>query len=194
MFELAEQMGFRKSRLLAEEYLPLVSAPVQRHIKLVNDMMKKGHFPHLEQSNVCRVDDLFFYTAIHEDNFNACAAFFSKSGGARTLMEGPTLVGLNLAAQQLKQQEGYTSTECRDLLYPFKLNSRSVGTFQKGYLTPDDYQTQNGKVTIKYVNSENDSDRKSGEGIITVTAVRDRRGDRRVVLDEQNFAVTYKYA
>jgi hypothetical protein len=194
MFDFATHLGFTKTDLLAEDYRRLLPEAVSKQVGEINEYMRKHHFPDFSQSHVCQVSDRFFYTALHDDRFNACAAFYRGQSGARTMMEGPTLVGLAMVTRLLKNTKGLTSRDLRDLLYPQTLITRSQGTFQTGYQTADKYTSREGIVTVNYDNRKYDEETKTGEGVISVTAIRDRLGDRSVVVDNKTFDITYRTA
>ena len=192
MFDFARQVGFARSPLNIHDYKGILHEDVQTQVDAANTKMYRGNFIYIDTASVWRADNDFFYTAIHRDRFNACAAFFDKQTGIRTMMEGPTLVGLSLASRYLKGLKHYDSSDSHDLLYPQKAVSLSAGTFQKGYQQPDIYRSENGIVRVGYTNLSHDEDTKKGKGRINVIGIEDHEGDRKVVLN-QDFSVSYQY-
>lgn len=100
-----------------------------------------------------------------------------------TLMEGPSLVAIGGAAEALAAS---TSTaRARAVLQPRVGIRRSIGSFQSGYVEPDEYETEEAKITIDY---ESDG---SGTGLVEIVARHRISGTR---MFGERMEVTYPVA
>jgi hypothetical protein len=196
MDEYASQLGFTQESDLIAQYMENLPGSLRSEVVKVNTKMKLGGFNDFSSSNVCVAEQerLFFYTATHDDEFNACAAFYNRRYAQhRDMMEGPTLIGLAMAARYLRTQKNYSSDACRSLLYPAHALKSSAGTFEKGYAIPDEFKADRGVVKVDYKNLTHDASKKRGKGKITVVGIDDREDDRKVVLNK-DFTINYDVA
>ena len=193
MLAYADQLGYSKNDLIAS-YQDRLPSNVRDETIAMNRKMRRWHFTDWDNSNVYREEQTLFYTAGHADNFNACTAFYDLDQpiALRTAMEGPTLVGLAVAAHICRSQKNYSRDATRGLLYPVKATTSSAGTFQTGYAPnhKDKIITKNGHGEVGYENILFNPSTKTGKGKITVTFVEDNNGNPRIAL---NKAVHIKY-
>ena len=192
MKEYADQLKYAKKSVISD-YQQSLASNVRGEVTLMNKKMRRNNFTDWDGSNVYREEQTLFYTAGHEDNFNACTAFYDldQPTTLRTAMEGPTLVGLAIAAQIYRGQKNYSSEATQRLLYPRNVVTASAGTFQKGYFQPDQFKSKDGVVKVDYKNLSYDPSAKTGKGKITVVGIEDHEGDRRVTLNK-DLSINYQ--
>jgi hypothetical protein len=183
---LATAVGTTTLANLISEYIAknVVSKNLRNEVTQVNiHMAKEGGFDDLSVSVVYGKFGYFFYAARHNDKFNICIPFFDASRVNKsiiTMVEGPSVVGLALAAERIAQKR--SKDDANAVLLPQVALQRSVGTFQTGYSQPDRYTTKVGTVDIGYQSNG------KGEGTVNVRAI--RSNPNQVLLDE-NYDITY---
>jgi len=194
MRTFAAETGFVSSGQTIDAYKQNLSKAKQEDVNKVIAKMKLSHFNDFGASvHSFGSEGRFFYTAKHQDRFDGCAGFYDGQNSTnRAVMEGPTLVGLALAAQLLKQENKYTTEAARRQLYPTKIGKNSRGNFTKGFEHPDTHYTQDGVFHSNYVAGKMDPVTKEGVGTITITAIHERKNVRKVVLDK-DLDIKYRY-
>ena len=146
----ASQISNSVSQYLRGE---LRGTPVAAAVQKVNNVMTQDNFSDYSQSNVFGSRRYFFYAVINDDQFNICVPFFAPSasnpGGNITMVEGPTVMGLGLAADEIALEA--SPQLARQLVLPVENVSRAMGGFQKPYNQPDIFRTSNGgETTVNY--------------------------------------------
>ncbi|HYR07993.1 MAG TPA: hypothetical protein VEQ60_09500 [Longimicrobium sp.] len=157
-----------------------------RQINRVNDSMYHGGFTDFSRSPVRSTRQGIFYPIVHRDAFNLCLVFhlLQREDPAPPILSSPTVVGLALAAEEIKRSTG--SERARQVLYPVRTLSRGTGSFEADYHTPDVHDTAGGgRVTVSY--------RNIGPGRGTVAVLAEGPVDARdwTTLFHMQYSITY---
>jgi hypothetical protein len=157
-----------------------------RQINRINDEMYRGNFIDFTRSRVRTTGRGILYPVVHRDGFNTCVAFHTtqRADPQPPMIEGPTVVGLALAAEEIAQNRG--SGRARQVLYPTRTISRGQGVFAADYTSPDIYETEGGgRLAMNYRNAG------PGRGSIAVFAEGPVNANEWGTLFTQQYSVTY---
>lgn len=168
-------------------YIPVVT---ENEVYAANTEMAQdqiGRFTDLSRSTVYSPEgNYFFYPAISQDRFNTCVAFFDRGRAERrqriALIEGPTLYGISMAAQDISRR--LSPEVARQVFLPRNVARRGTGAWNISYSSPDIYQTDAGAVAANYVTDGN------GRGHVAVEA----RNERGLLIGGGNYPLTYTTA
>ncbi|HYR07992.1 MAG TPA: hypothetical protein VEQ60_09495 [Longimicrobium sp.] len=157
-----------------------------RQINQINDFMYRGNFIDFTRSRVRSTGRGILYPVVHRDRFNTCVAFHNvqRPDPQPPMIEGPTVVGLTLAAEEIARNSG--SQRARQILYPTRTISRGQGVFEGDYATPDVYETEGGgRLAMNYRNAG------PGRGSIAVFAEGPVNRNEWGTLFSQQYSVNY---
>lgn len=117
-----------------------------------NKMMEESGFTQFDGRKVYEKNGVYCYEVGHNDNFNGCCPFYSGLKSANlTIVEGPTVMGLALAAEQLREQKGYDENATADALIPIQQYQRpNQNAFGYNYDQPFVALTNFGSIMVDY--------------------------------------------
>jgi len=171
----ADIVADRISRYLSSRRSSTTEA---QSIQRANQQMERSGFTDFSQSAVHRRrrtrdegQGQLFYPVFATNGLDVCVPYFDN-GANITMMEGPSVVGLGLFAQELAGDIGVEGTNA--IVYPRELISRDDGSFRRSYGQRDRYRSDVATIDIDYNNIRQDMH--SGSGRVRVTAVRSLDG------------------
>ena len=125
---------------------------------------------------------VFFPLLMLRDQINGLAQFINLVGGGYFTgwLAGPSVVGLRLAARDMLSEGIYDSErQLRRALLPKCQSSVSLGVFQRSYMQPDVFCSDNGAVAVNYGSNGR------GDGEVRVTYRENVRTGQRTVFDQK---------
>lgn len=197
VYWFAQQIGLQKLDDNIDDYIAFLQnrgeAGWAKQMQIAKNRMTAGRiFTDASVSAVYAHErTVFFPMRSNESAFNACAPFVVNGRFVNAMSEGPTLIGLALAARSLRT-DGNGAEEARELLFATQGVQPSIGSFNGGYTQVEQYKTKGGVLGVDYNVTKYDPATKSGEGEILVKAERDLRTGGREVALKKEWDITFK--
>jgi len=166
----------------------------------VNRMMANSGFSDYSRSVVYSSANTVFYSVVFQDGFNVCLPFIAAQDTQavqehgnqaqsqfigpqptpKAMIEGPSVVALALASEDVRKD--LDATTARSYLLPQQRTLSGNGTFESGYTQPDLFLTEAGTVRIDYRRTS----RQRGRAYVQIV-----RGDTREVVFEKSYDIRY---
>lgn len=146
-----------------QDYINKQTATEASKIIGTNEMMKEMGFVQFDERKVYQEGDTYLYQIGYRDGFNACAPFFNRQKELVPFVEGPTIVGLAMAAEEYRKEK--SAAQVANAFIPIEDYQRpanfSFGAdYEKEYVSLTDY----GTVVVDYkFNGSN-----SGEVVVAI--------------------------
>jgi hypothetical protein len=142
------------------EWLSSLGSTERAEAERVNSLMASSGFIILD-SPVYAHGNNFFYYAINQDGFNACAPFFVGNEESNPLIEGPALMGIAVSGLDWTNPD----VSAADALIPNRQYQTNGSEFGVSLEYPLHYDTNAGTLDIGYTAYPN-----TREGTISVVA------------------------
>lgn len=179
---LADAVNGRKSHDTIRAYAGKLPGNLDEAVANANRTLQQGGFTNFRQSYPYVMSTHLFYPVFSVDGQNVCMPFFTRLNRDPyvTMIEGPSMLGLALAATAYANLRGHQATA--EAFLPVQLLRHSIGNFKNGYSEPDLYRTARGSVWMNYSSH--------GDGTGTVRVVGDSINPRGTLWD-QKYDITY---
>jgi hypothetical protein len=187
---LATNVGYNLLSNYLTEWIRALTADQQRLVQMYNvQIVNRGYYNPYDyrvpvygrSSQRCA-----FYPIYYPDNINGLAAFYDFcTGRYNAALAAPSVMGLQYAAKDLVNDEGFAPSEVAQTILPQLQHSASYGLFNNSYNNSDFCTTTNGSVEMNYKRTASDA------GEVRVVAKRNNLRGTRTILDntyEMNLA------
>ncbi len=136
----------------------------QSVVNYVNEIMINSGFINSDNATVFEKNGVSFYEFGHKDNFNGCVPFFDGIKRNSPMVEGPTIMGMALAAEELRRNDENKPTEIANALVPVQQIQRPTqNAFSYDYDQEYVALTDFGSMIVDYENKG------SNDGMVTIS-------------------------